>query len=185
MARGDTRRGPMDFYSGKMNEEDLFGKLRPSRKYIEAHESMANADGYVIRDVAIDIIRKYSNQDPINPTQPFAKELRLAVMDELSFETDQEMNRLKFYTAVGTSADVFHGIDGWFEYVDDDGVRVIVTIDVTKNPKKDEWKADVIIPEVADPEEDETKFLEETERYAKEIVKQFEVKMSMIDAKTA
>lgn len=36
--------------------------------------------------------------------------------------------------------DVFHGVDGFFEFH-----GIVVTIDVTTNPNKDSGKADVIV----------------------------------------
>ncbi|MBI4714269.1 hypothetical protein HY771_03755 [Candidatus Uhrbacteria bacterium] len=174
-----------DFYTGRMNETDVFGRFRPSKDFEDAYRAIAKENGFVAYKTALDLVRKHTDQDPVNPIQPFAKELRIAVIDALSLETEEQMDRLKFYTAVGTAADIFHGIDGWFEYTDDDGNKIIVTLDVTTNPKKETWKADVIIQEVADPSEDENRFIADAERYAKEIVKQFEVKMSAIDVKTA
>lgn len=46
---------------------------------------------------------------------------------------------VKFYTAVGTPMDFFHGVDGFFEC---DGVQV--TLDLTLNPHKTSHKADIV-----------------------------------------
>ncbi len=53
---------------------------------------------------------------------------------------------LRFYTAVGSTLDILHGVDGLFELGE-----YIVTVDLTLNPNKIEGKADVII--LADEEE--------------------------------
>lgn len=47
---------------------------------------------------------------------------------------------VKFYTAVRSTLDVYHGVDAFFEFR-----GVLVTIDVTINPNKDCGKADVIV----------------------------------------
>ena len=47
---------------------------------------------------------------------------------------------LELYTAIGSTLDRFHGIDGFFSF---DGI--IVTLDITANMSKDEYKARVIV----------------------------------------
>lgn len=48
--------------------------------------------------------------------------------------------RCMLYTAVRSSMDIFHGVDGFFEFQ-----GTVVTVDLTLNPNKDSGKADVII----------------------------------------
>lgn len=170
MGRMDSFRSPGDFYTGKMNERDVFGSFRPSPKFREAYRAIARENGYVGYEASLDLVRKHGTQDPLNPEKPFANELRLAVIEALGLETEEEMDRVKFFTAVETPADQFHGIDGWIEYETQDGRRIVVTVDVTKNPNKDEWKADVIIPEITDPSEDEDAFLAQAETYGGKVV---------------
>jgi len=47
---------------------------------------------------------------------------------------------INFYTAVGTSLDVYHGVDAFFKLQDH-----IVTLDVTSNDSKTHAKADIIV----------------------------------------
>lgn len=47
---------------------------------------------------------------------------------------------VKFYTAVHSAMDFYHGVDAFFEFR-----GVLVTIDVTINPNKNSGKADVIV----------------------------------------
>jgi len=178
MYRGDSRdrRG----YTGRMNEEDLFGKFRPSKSYEAAYRAKADERGRVDEKTALDLVRKHTLQDPLNPEQPFARQLYLNLMKAMGIENDKN-RKLKFYNAVKTPADHLWGIDGWFEYIDDDGQRVIVTMDATINPNKDEWKADVIIPEVADQSESESRFFEDAKTYAAEVMRQFEIKLNTKD----
>lgn len=169
MGRGDVR-GIGEMYSGKMHERDVFGVFKSSPEFIAAYRKKATESGYVPREAALELIRLHGKENPLNPKKPFAHELRQQVIELLDLQTNEEMDRVKFYSAVETAADVFHGIDGWIEYESLKRGRIVVTIDVTKNPNKDAWKADVIIPEVVDPEEDEEKFLEGVEAAAEEIV---------------
>lgn len=169
MWKGDVR-GSGGMYSGRMLERDVFGVFKPSPEFLAAYRKKATESGYVPREVSIELIRLYGKEDPLNPKKPFAHELRQQVIEGLDLQTTEEMDRVKFYSAVETAADVFHGIDGWIEYESPEMGRIVVTIDVTKNPNKDSWKADVMIPEVADPEEDEEKFMEGVEAAAQDIV---------------
>ena len=152
----------------------MFGSFRPNKDFEAARRAMATETGYVKYEPALDLVRKYGKQDPLNPAKPFSKELRQAVIEELGLETTEEMDRVRFYSAVGTPADRFHGVDGWIEYDTPDGRRLVVTVDVTKNPNKESWKADVIIPEVTDPSESESEFLSQAEQYAREITERLQ-----------
>ncbi|MBI4437849.1 hypothetical protein HY631_02765 [Candidatus Uhrbacteria bacterium] len=159
MAKGDTR-GTHDFYSGRLNERDVLGEFRGTSEYGAAFREAANERGYVTYDRAMELVRRYSSEDPLNPKKPFARELRLAVLDELGFEEDADTDRVKFYSAVGTPLDVFHGVDAWIELVTQRGRRHAVTLDVTMNPGKETHKADVIVQAIPDPSEDEKGFLD-------------------------
>lgn len=48
--------------------------------------------------------------------------------------------RINFYTAVGTSFDVYHGVDAFFKLQDH-----VVTLDVTSNSTKETAKADIVV----------------------------------------
>lgn len=50
---------------------------------------------------------------------------------------------IRFYTAVGSTLDKMHSVDGFFEF---EG-KVTVTLDLTMNPEKDACKADVLVCE--------------------------------------
>lgn len=169
MSRGETRGGGREFYSGKMNERDTFGEPKRGKGYTAAWRAKAAESGYLKFDDALKLVREHLEQDPTNPAKPFAKELRLAVIDGLGLETDEDMDRVRFYSAIGTPADVFHGVDAWMEYETPNRQRLVITLDATRNPSKDSAKADVVIPEISDPAEDEKKFLEQVGTYGEEI----------------
>ncbi len=155
-----------------MNEKDTFGEFKATKAYRDAFQKAANIDGYLPRDGSLAIVRDFSKEDPTNPKKPFANELRMAIIEELGLETVEEMDRVKFFSAVGkTSADIYHGIDAWVEYDFGDGRRAIVTLDATKNTAKQSAKADVVIQEITDPSEDEGKFIEQAEQYGSEVAR--------------
>lgn len=165
MGRGEVRGVGREFYSGKMNERDVFGEPKRGPGFREAFTAKARENGYLNFEDALELVRKHLVQDPTNPVKPFSNELRLAVIDALGLETEEEMDQVRFYSAVGTPADVFHGVDAWMEYETPDGEKLIVTLDATRNPSKDAAKADLIITEIPDPSEDEDKFLEQASAY--------------------
>ena len=78
-----------------------------------------------------------------DPVPRFAADLFATVAERLCPE---DYSKLKLYGAVNTPFDLFHGVDAFFEYE-----GRIVTLDLTLNEKKDEYKADFIInPEKTD-----------------------------------
>lgn len=105
-----------DFISGHLFEEATLG-LCP-----------ATSCDYMPYHAAVEAVRK--NQ----PRQPRPAIARL----------EKEIARyglpVKFYTAVRSTLDQFHSVDGFFDF---DGV--LITIDVTMNPSKVTGKADIVI----------------------------------------
>ncbi len=158
MAKGDFR-GPRDYYSGRMNERDALGEFQRSPAFVKAYRAAANERGYTNYHDSMSLVVDHYQGDPTNPTKPLARELRMAVIEELGLEDDADMDRIKFYSALGTPLDVFHGVDAWIEFIPENGVPRRVTIDVTLDPSKETHKADVIIQEVPDPSENEKRFL--------------------------
>ncbi len=80
------------------------------------------------------------SKQPVDPTgrpqKPFAQALKRGIVKRLGVL----YHEVKFYSAVGSSLDVFHGIDAFVEYR-----GKIVTMDVTMNSQKDAYKADFLI----------------------------------------
>lgn len=75
--------------------------------------------------------------DPTDPSPRFANDLHASVAEALGLD---DYSELRFYTAVGSPLDYFHGVDGFFEYR-----GKIVTIDVTVDPGKLTAKADLVV----------------------------------------
>jgi hypothetical protein len=164
-----SERGPRQFYSGTELEADIFGKPKFAKAYEEAYKKAAAERGYLPYGRAQEIIREFYPEDPTNPKKEFAKDLRLEICDRLELD-EEEADCVKFYSAVGTALDRFHGVDGWFE-IDLDSeefgtLHAEVTMDATKRPDKleDGYKADMVVGEIPAPDEDG--YLEATEKYA-------------------
>lgn len=174
-------------YSGKEYEFDLVGEIKiddPAYKQELAKlQEAVRARGYQPKRSdslpfreAVELTKKFQPGDPTNPQKDFAREIRLALAEKLGLENDQEMNRLKFYTSVGSPLDA-HGIDGFFtfSYIDAQGYpkECVVSFDVTRNPDKDETlRADLLIggdiPDPSDQGFNEKEYLKKIDEYAAE-----------------
>ncbi|MCX6745956.1 MAG: hypothetical protein NTX00_02945 [Candidatus Parcubacteria bacterium] len=97
----------------------------------------------------------------IEPEKPAFRDIYDQVSVNLLGEENSQdpeilKQRLLFFNTLQTPLDFYYGTDAFFLYTDDKGKKNICTIDVTKNPAKEEgYRADVIINEpperVADP----------------------------------
>lgn len=81
---------------------------------------------------------------PHDPNSRFANDVHALVAQKLGLE---DWADLKLYSALGSPADSFYGVDAFFEYGD-----TFVTIDLTLDPNKQDYKADYIVHEDSDPE---------------------------------
>jgi hypothetical protein len=183
-------------YLGPEYEFDLIGEIKTDDPAYQAEllklQLEAKARGYNPRQTnslpfreAIELTKKFQPSDPTNPQKDFAREMRLSLAEKLNLESDEDMNRLKFFTSVGGPLDA-HGIDGFFvfSYTDKDGrtKECAVSFDVTRNPKKDEaTKADFLIGgDIPDPSDDgfnEKDYLEKIDDYAEKSAMIFQEKM--------
>lgn len=115
-------------YTGRFFETDNFGESRC--KHPEQYQKYSDA----IADV--------KNNQPGDPTDPkprFANNLHTEVATELGLGDD--LSQLRFYTAIGSALDHYHGVDGFFEFGE-----ARVTMDITQNPAKEGgYKADIIV----------------------------------------
>lgn len=157
-------------YTGKIFEEDFVGSVKKDENYkkalLELKEKTKKGE-YLRFEDALELAKKFQPWDPTNPTKNFARDIRLEVIDQLGLEKEEDMDKVKFYTSVGSPLDVFHGIDAFLEYTDKEGKTHRVTFDLSMNPAKEEYKADLIVKELADPEHESEKYLEEIKEAAK------------------
>jgi len=106
-----------DGYTGHLFEEEVLGRCR-----VRHH-------GYMRWRDAAKLAR---TSQPARKT-PTAVRLEREVSRQLG-------EAVVFFTAVGSPFDLFHGVDGFFEFC-----GTVVTIDLTMNPHKDSGKADLIV----------------------------------------
>ena len=92
----------------------------------------AESHGYMPWQEAAEQVRKHQPREK----RPAAARLEQEVARRLGkFGT-----AVRFYTAVRSTLDQYHGVDGFFQLG-----RFVVTIDVTINPEKSAGRADLII----------------------------------------
>lgn len=176
-------------YFGKEYEFDLLGKIDTENPLFQAEleklQKAAISRGYHPKQAdslpfreAVELSKKFQPADPTNPQKDFAREMRLALAEKLGLESDQDMDRLKFYTSVGGPLDA-HGIDGFISFVCPMGENrereVMVSFDITKNPDKEEAikAADLLIggdiPDTSDEDYKEGEYLKVIDGYARQI----------------
>ncbi len=106
-----------DGYTGHLFEEETLGKcLGTHRGHMQWHEAM-------------EVVRK--NQPRVKT--PVASRLEQEVRKQAGVA-------VVFYTAVGSTLDLKHSVDAFFEFM-----GVAVTIDLTMNDDKDACKADLLV----------------------------------------
>lgn len=149
-----------------------------------AREGATN--GFIKRAKAMELVRKFQPCDPTNPYQkPFSRDIRVSLIDlmiikGLISDDDEDKNRIKFYTAVGTPLDKFHSIDAFIEFEDKNGKKYPVTFDLTLNQNKQEYKSDIVVNELPDPnlDDEKIKYLATIEQYAQKVMGVIEIKKS-------
>ncbi|MBI4991855.1 MAG: hypothetical protein HZB99_01440 [Candidatus Harrisonbacteria bacterium] len=163
---------------------------KAQREYHKAIDELAKGGGKekIIREKfegGIALVKKFQPYDPTDPHKKyFARDIRIAVQDLLGLEKEEDFDRIKFYTAVGKPENTHldtHGIDAFLEYEDPKSSKILrVTFDLTvnKNKKKHEeqYRADIIVfnKDLGDP--DDKNYLENLNRYAKQIVQTLQQK---------
>jgi len=165
--------------TGSLFEEEAVGKVdtknpeyqQALKKAQEEEAKEGVKSGYIRFRKALELARKFQPADPTNPNKYFSRDLRIALQDLLSLKTEEEMDRVKFYTAAGTPLDTFHGVDAFLEYEDERKQTHRATFDFTANPHKQVYKSDIMVlkNELPDPDLESQKYLEKIEGYAKEV----------------
>lgn len=115
-------------YTGHMLEWDCFGsclwKWEAEPEYVPFRQAMAR-------------VRKSQPWDPTDPEPLVSSNLHAYVCLALGVE---DWSEVALYTSIGSPLDRFHGVDAFFHFR-----GRVVTIDVTANPHKNSYKADVIL----------------------------------------
>ena len=171
-------------YTGRMMEDEflkrpkLDGAIKPEhlieqdKKKIAGIHAALEHDGFLPYDQAMRILKLIQPyEDPSNPDSQFSKDLMNMIAEKLGLK-EENRDKIKIYTAVGSPLDHKHGIDAFITFDDDDLGEIIVTLDLTKNSNKDYTKADVLldIPEAFLISKDENYLAACMDEYADRIV---------------
>jgi|GEM_PF-2456099 len=172
-------------YRGTLYEVDALSSMKKTAAYEAAYKKLTGSDtkdgnGY-FGDISkmMELVREHSVADPLRPIKPIAKGLREALIKRLRL-SPQEATKLRFYSAVQSGfLDSKHHIDGWFEYVPDQGAMRWIGIDVTKRQvgdKKDVQTSISVnrIPPDPETEDEKRAFAYLIDKYANELAKQLE-----------
>lgn len=109
-------------YTGGSVEADLFGKIEQEAKKKER-------PAYLPYKTAMNLVKELQPGDPTEPEADFANDLHATVAEKLGLE---DYGFLKFYTAVGSELDFYHGVDAFFELEDPETNKTyILTLDLT------------------------------------------------------
>lgn len=148
--------------TGKMAEEEIMGATELNPEHPLYKKAKQNK-GYLSFNDSLRLARESQVGDPSDPESGIANDFHAAVAETLK-EDDYE--KVRFFSALGTPLDVYHGVDGFFEHN-----GIIVTLDATINPNKDKdsIKADIILEEMPDPKFEREKYLEYIKDKSKEI----------------
>lgn len=121
-------------YTGELLQHETLGEpLHPDAETGELE--------YLPYRTAMSVVREMQPFDPTDPTPSFANDLHATVAEKLGLT---DYSTLRFYTALGTSLDRHHGVDGFFEWDAPEGGTAVVTLDITLRDKG-AYKADVLL----------------------------------------
>jgi hypothetical protein len=104
-------------------------------------------EGFFDEAKSYEWVRQNQTWNPSDPTNKIANELHYKVAEQLGLD---DVNELKFYSALGSPLDYFYGVDAFFEIGNS-----TFTLDLSINPHKKEAKADMVVhEEVLDDEKE-------------------------------
>lgn len=90
---------------------------------------------------ALNFVKSHQPAAPTNPEKRFARDLRSAVAQILNAKNEA----LKFFTAVGSPLDFYHGVDGFITYQHPTCGEIFATMDVKTYQPEQGCKANVLI----------------------------------------
>jgi len=118
-------------YTGELLESEMFGEF----------EKKGPKPNYWDFKVGLNHVKNMQPEDPHYPKAWFAQDLFVDLLARFDIDED----KLAFYTAIHSNLDWHHKIDGFFE-MEYDGKMYRVTIDLTKNPNKEQGdKVDMVL----------------------------------------
>lgn len=134
---------PEEFAANKKLKDEEMKYFRRKNLIEKYHEEIYKFGTYLPYNEAIELVKDCQPFNPEKPGPDFAKKLHAAVKTYLEIV---EPLSLKFFTAVNSHLDHFHGVDAFFEVSTQDG-RVVArtTIDIKKYDPEKEIKADLLV----------------------------------------
>ena len=164
--------------SGRLNEHFLLGEIKKPPEYFDALKKLQKNNGYVPYEDSLKLARKFSPYDPTNPEKPFLNDLRIEFIDVAGMIKEDDMNRVKIFTAVGSPLDQWHGVDTFIEVENKNHIgSKIVKFDTKTDAKVEseikrhnlhDLKADVLIYDIPDRETHAKKYYARLKEMAEE-----------------
>lgn len=158
------------------------------RRFQEEAAEKGATQGHIPYQEALELAKKFQPFDPTNPhKKPFARDIRVSLIELMENKgllpkdsTNEDKDRVKFYTAVKTPLDTFHSVDAFIEFEDLNGKKYLVTFDLTLNPHKKEHRSDIIVQKLPDPnlKEESMKYNATIEEYAQKALGCIEMRKS-------
>lgn len=152
------------------------------KKLREEEKEAGLKGGQISFEKTVELAKKFQPHDPTHPIKPFARDMRISLLDLMIGkkwveQNEEDQDRVKFYTAVGTPLDKLYGAHAFIEYKDRDGERYYATLDLSL-AKKAEYKSDIIISKLPDPhlEEEKIEYLATIEKYANQALRYIEMR---------
>ena len=147
------------------------GSVQLGRGLARMMDRAKESGGYLSYEDAVRLVKEGTEQDPENPSADFANDLRIELLDKLESEFGTG-GAVRVFATNGTPLDIFHGVDAFIEYQLPDMPRPArVTVDVSINTSKGvDYKADFVIGEAPDPDNEEEEYLAFVEGVAERIL---------------
>ena len=128
-------------YTGDIVEGEVLGQVTPEQKELEQHFE----GRYITFEEAADLVRPEACQpfkDPANPKEkPFPRDVHDVVASGMGLKNSRQ---LRYFTGAGKSMLDKMGVDAFYELDLGNGENIRATLDITQNPNKEDYKADVV-----------------------------------------
>lgn len=172
--------------SGAYHERDAFGMPMVNReKYDQLYAQMKEkypsdapdrmGVAYLPRTEAMKLI--VDTALPLKPKQPFISHLKDKIAAKLGAEDPKSV---RVFSAVKTPLDIYHGVDAFVRYSPPDGRPIDVTLDITEQKSKEQYKADVVLTGIeVDPEHNRRQFEQSVTFAAEDVVKRIKQELDL------
>jgi hypothetical protein len=172
--------------SGAYHERDAFGMPMVNReKYDQLYSEMKAKHvsdspermgvAYLPRKEAMDLILETAL--PLKPKQPFIVGLRDKIVQKLGVEDPKSV---RVFSAVKTPLDIYHGVDAFVRYTPTQGKPIDVTLDITEQSSKENFKADVVLTSIeVDPDHNRRQFDNSVAFAAEDVVSRIKKELAL------